>query len=390
MKILRSSAPGLFIKYCNRLHILENWRKNEQTKKQNEKNVKIMSTLTYFFAFIFIGMGYSVIGPSLPIFAKQYNWDIGALGIIFSLRAAGVMIGSLLGARLFDYFKGHKVLGILVILLGLSLISIPFIGSIVLLFSIFTITGMFETSIDAGGNTLLLCLHKEKSPPYMNALHLAFGISAFIAPILVALSLNWKDNLITAYILISIPLFLFIPFFKVPSPKIQKSEQKKKSISNIKNILIMCSFFFFYAGLESGFGGWLPGYSIKLGYLTENTAPYLASVFFFTFTLGRLITIPLLAKIKIQKLLLINCAATIFFFVIIILPTGIVGLWIGAGGVGLSLSSMFPGIFSMAERRLNISGKISGYFIAGASFGFMTVSWIIGKFIESVMRIFRL
>jgi FHS family Na+ dependent glucose MFS transporter 1 len=252
----------------------------------------------------------------------------------------------------------------------------------VLLFSIFTITGMVETSIDAGGNTLLLCLHKEKSPPYMNALHLAFGIGAFIAPILVAISLNWKDNLIPAYILISIPLFLFIPFFMVPSPKIQKSKQEKKSLSSIKTILIMCSFFFFYAGLESGFGGWLPGYSIKLGYLTENTAPYIASVFFFTFTLGRLITIPLLTKIKIQKLLIINCIAAVFFFVIIILPTGIIGLWIGAGGVGLSLSSMFPGVFSLAERRLNISGKISGYFIAGASLGFMIVPWVIGQFFQ--------
>jgi fucose permease len=44
---------------------------------------------------------------------------------------------------------------------------------------------------------------------------------------------------------------------------------------------------------------------------------------------------------------------------------------------------MFPST-SLAERRLTITGRVSGWFFAGASAGGMTLPWLIGQFFETI------
>jgi len=48
------------------------------------------------------------------------------------------------------------------------------------------------------------------------------------------------------------------------------------------------------------------------------------------------------------------------------------------------MASIFPMMLSFAERRMSITGRITGWFFVGASAGGMTLPWLIGQLFESV------
>jgi len=115
----------------------------------------------------------------------------------------------------------------------------------------------------------------------------------------------------------------------------------------------------------------------------ETTAAYLNSGFWGAFTLSRLISIPLATRLRPRKIMsidLVGCLVSVG--VILMWSHSSLALWIGAIGFGASTASIFPTTLSMAERRLDINGQITGWFFVGASLGGMFLPWLIGQFFE--------
>jgi fucose permease len=54
-------------------------------------------------------------------------------------------------------------------------------------------------------------------------------------------------------------------------------------------------------------------------------------------------------------------------------------LWTGAIGLGLFMASVFPTTLMLAGERMRITGAMTGWFLAGASVGGMTLPWGIGQ-----------
>lgn len=48
------------------------------------------------------------------------------------------------------------------------------------------------------------------------------------------------------------------------------------------------------------------------------------------------------------------------------------------------MASIFPTTLSLAERRMTITGHVTGWFIVGASAGCMFLPWLIGQLFEAV------
>ena len=46
------------------------------------------------------------------------------------------------------------------------------------------------------------------------------------------------------------------------------------------------------------------------------------------------------------------------------------------------MASVFPTTFSLAERRMTITGRITSYFFVGVTLGAMTVPWLIGQLFD--------
>jgi FHS family Na+ dependent glucose MFS transporter 1 len=120
-----------------------------------------------------------------------------------------------------------------------------------------------------------------------------------------------------------------------------------------------------------------------LGLADETGAAYLTSAFWGALTAGRLLAIPISARVRPRLILLGDLiGALISLSLILLWPRSPAMLWIGALGMGLSLASIFPTMMSLAEREMHVTGQVTGWFLVGASAGSMSVPWLIGQLFE--------
>jgi FHS family Na+ dependent glucose MFS transporter 1 len=101
-------------------------------------------------------------------------------------------------------------------------------------------------------------------------------------------------------------------------------------------------------------------------------------------TVGRLLGVPLAARFRPSRILLadlLGCLASVS--VLLLWPGSQAAAWVAAGGLGFSMASFFPTLIALAERRLTITGRITGWFLAGSSVGGMTLPWLMGQLFEA-------
>ena len=353
-------------------------------------NHKRNQTIGYFGAFIALGMSIAVLGPSLNDLAENTGSALGQISFLFTASSGGYSLGSIFGGRIYDRRSGHPIMVILLAIIAVALALTPHINQLWLLAINLLVMGIAAGVLDVGGNTLLVWVHRRDVGPYMNALHFFFGVGSFIAPVILAQTALFSGDIKLGYAvmaLISIPILGWM--LRQPSPT-APVEEKTDSVaegsrSNMILIIFTAAILFFYVGAELGFGGWIYNYAFRLGLADETTAAYLTSAFWGSFTLGRLISIPLATRFRPRNLMIINFVGCLLSIGIIILwPQSVAVLWAGSILVGLSMASIFPVTISLAERRMAITGQITSLFFVGVGMGSMFLPWLIGQLIEPV------
>jgi FHS family Na+ dependent glucose MFS transporter 1 len=153
----------------------------------------------------------------------------------------------------------------------------------------------------------------------------------------------------------------------------------------MKLLLLVLAFFAVYVGAEGTFGGWIFTYAVSLGMADRVTAAYLTSVFWGSLTLGRLLSIPLATRFRPSTILLGDLLGCLFSVALILLfPRSATIVWVGTFGAGLFMASMFPTLIAFAERRMAISGQITGFFLLASAAGGMTIPWLVGQLFERI------
>jgi FHS family Na+ dependent glucose MFS transporter 1 len=221
----------------------------------------------------------------------------------------------------------------------------------------------------------------------MNGLHFFFGVGAFLAPIIIGQvillsgDINWGYWIIGLY---AVPIAVWV--IRLPSPTPQtEAREDQESAPIVPLVVLMVIFFFLYVGAEAGYGGWIYTYTITLGLGNVASAAYLTSMFWGSLTIGRLLAIPIAARLRPRTILfsdLVGCL--ISMGIILLFPSSILAIWIGTLGLGFSMASLFPTMLTFAERRMALSGQITRWFFVGAGLGGMTLPWLIGPLFETL------
>lgn len=349
---------------------------------------RLSKTAGYYAAFIALGLTSASLGPTLSGLAANTGTAISQISILFTARAFGYLLGSLLGGRLFDRMAGHPVMALMVAGMVASMALVPGLSLLWLLAGAILLIGVAEGVVDVGGNTLIVWVHRGDVGPYMNGLHFFYGVGAFISPLIVGQVLLRSGGDITwAYwivALLMLPVVLYIA--RQPSPVNQDVVEKESAAKPPSPTLValIALFIFLYVGAEISFGGWISTYAVALGLATPTTAAYLTSGFWGALTVGRLLAIPLAARFRPRTILLVDllgCMAAVGL--ILVYPASLTVAWVGSIGAGLFMASVFPTTLSLAERRMPITGQVTSWFFVGASLGSMTVPYIIGQLFES-------
>lgn len=349
-------------------------------------------TLAYFALLAVIGMETASLGPTLRDLAGQTHTQLGAISYLFTAHALGYMLGSFFGGRLYDRVPGHPVMAAMLALMAAMLALIPLIPTLWLLAASWLLLGVSGGSLDVGGNTLLVWVHGRQVGPYMNALHFFFGVGSFLAPLIVGWALALSGGITWAYwmlALLVLPVAIWL--LRLPSPAAQNSANThpanqsdyealiRRVTALIALLLLLC------VGAEAAFGGWISTYAVTLDMADATTAAYLTSAFWGALTVGRLLAIPLAARYRPRRILLADLLGCLTGVGILLLwPGSTVALWLGTMGLGMGMASIFPTAITLAERRIPITGQVTGWFLVASSIGAMSLPWLIGQLFESV------
>lgn len=349
---------------------------------------RLNKTAGYYAAFIALGLTSASLGPTLSGLAANTGTAISQISVLFTARAFGYLLGSLLGGRLFDRMRGHPLMALMLAGMVGSMALVPGLSLLWLLAGAILLIGVAEGVVDVGGNTLIVWVHRGDVGPYMNGLHFFYGVGAFISPLIVGqVLLRSGGDIAWAYwivALLMLPVVLYVA--RQPSPVNQDVVEQESAVKPASPVLValISLFIFLYVGAEISFGGWISTYAVTLGLATPAAAAYLTSGFWGALTVGRLLAIPLAARFRPRTILLVDllgCMAAVGL--ILVYPASLTVAWVGSIGAGIFMASVFPTTLSLAERRMPITGQVTSWFFVGASLGSMTVPLIIGQLFES-------
>lgn len=274
-------------------------------------------TAVYYLAFICLGLVEASLGPTLPWLAARAKMGVGAAGVFFAVRAGGYAVGSLVTGRLYDRAPGHWLMAAGMATMALAMWAIPGLSDARALGAMMLVGGAGAATLDVGGNTLLAWIHGDRVGPYMNGLHLFFGIGALASPMLVAQMFARGVEPERAYWVTAIALGLAaLAVLSVESPAVRvrsrsagipsagherKHESERKHGQNHDHerdwlfVALVAAGLAAYVGIEVGFGGWAFTYGVEKAGMAKADGAYFTSAYWAAFTTGRLVSIPVLA-----------------------------------------------------------------------------------------------
>jgi len=225
----------------------------------------------------------------------------------------------------------------------------------------------------------------------MNALHFFWGFGAFLSPLIVAWAIARSGDIGLAYVGLAAlvaPPIVWLLRVRGPDRPAGTEEGSAGPTANSSApaglVIIIMAFLFLYVGAEVAFGGWIYTYALTLGLADATMAAYLTSAFWGSLTLGRLVSIPL-ARFKPATVLLADMLGCVAGASVVLLAGQRVPLiLLGSFVFGFSMASIFPTLITFAGSLMAITGKVTGWFLVGASAGGMTVPWLIGQLFEPV------
>ncbi len=346
---------------------------------------KLVQTALYFASFVLLGGTFAIVGPTLSSLAAHAQVGLSEISIVFTAHATGYLVGSLLSGRVFDRARGHPILAVSLLCITAIMVAMPLLTALWLLVVLLFLLGMVGSSIDVGGNTMLVWTHGRSVGPFMNALHLMFGVGGLLSPLLVSLAFRTQGDVHVAYwVLAALAVPIALIALRVPSPSHGDAETRTElaQTRNTPLVVLLVLFFFTIVAVESGVSGWLSTYATRYG-ASEITAALVTSAFWGAFTLGRVLAIPIAMRAKPERMLVAGVSIALLGMGLLIVGGGAMSMsWAGAIAAGLGIASLFATSIAYAESRMEISGSVTSFFLGGGSVGSMLMPLIIGSAFE--------
>ncbi len=349
------------------------------------KCLKNASKWVQYIGFIAVGLIVNIIGPLLPAIRADISINYSQGGLLLSVQFVGMLITSLIGGYLIDRTgkRPFMLAGSTMLIIGLlgSMLS----NSFIFLYTLNLITGFGYGIYEVGINALCADTSEENKGSNMNFVHFFYGVGAIVAPILAWVCTEYLGNWRYCFGLALIPpVIVGILLLKNGIEEHKTGNNMDKQVYSKASSPIHSPFLwtaglamFFYVGVEVSTGGWITVYWSTL--VPKNTVPasFTASLFWFSLTVGRLVSGKIADRIGLSNYLMAAASGTLLLSVLwSILPIGGLTLVIvallgflcsGQFPTAMAIATAhFPGKSGMAAAFISVSAGLSGFFIPSA------------------------
>ncbi|XP_077549784.1 sodium-dependent glucose transporter 1B-like [Haemaphysalis longicornis] len=131
-----------------------------------------------------MGLTMSLTGVALLDLVEIYDSSVGNVSHFITTRCVGLLLGSLLGGKMFDMFNTQLMAIATVLLATVTVLMIPMSGTLWLAHVMVFGGGMSIGAFDTGANVWIIKLWPENSSPALQVFHLAFALGCLVAPLI--------------------------------------------------------------------------------------------------------------------------------------------------------------------------------------------------------------
>jgi fucose permease len=389
-------------------------------------------TILYCIAFFLLGLNIASTGPLLIDLTKQVNVSIAEGGVFFSSRAAGYFLGSL-GSSIIDRFpaQGNRLIAAGLFVAGGTTALVPLMTSLAAAGACFFFVGVSMGTLDCGANVMLLNEFAAKGirvDPFMQALHAAFAVGAFISPLwmhFLTVTYNhavalWSMAALFPFFALLTLLVLGAPTVRPPKPaaadddndadadariagslagtaggdhdvaaleRVRSSRaqaRRRNWILQLSLVGLAALFLALYVGAEVGSGGYIDVYAQQHIGLSADDAAFLNAGYWGSFMAGRILAVFVATRVSpftmMSSSLLMGCTA-------LLLPMAFgattATLWPAFILFGLAMAPCFPTTFTFCDLNVEMSARRAAALATGAALGEFVIPWATGEILTS-------
>ena len=340
---------------------------------------------SYYVTFISLGFVSTFLGPALPFLAAKVQVDLATASNMLAVKAMGFMAGSFIAGRAMDRLRPHGVIQGGLILTALATMAVPVASRFWVLVAVMFLAGIFVGTVDVGGNILIVWAVKKRVAPFLTGLHFIWGVGALATPLIIVYLHQLTGGLLAPFLVLGgLIMACALLYVRLPSP--QPAQTGRQSRSRLARMpLVTLAVLLFLAGtIEVSIALWIFTYVLNLQMGSEQVAGWINSSFFAAISASRLASAFILARVSSQVVIAAALALVVAACLgVLLFPASLAVLWIGVVGCGLGVAVLFPLTLSTAPLYLPAEGRVTSWMFGGASLGFITIPWLIGRFFET-------
>ena len=342
-------------------------------------NTKFKLFLPCYFAFFVNGAMVLAVGAVLPYIIQEAGLSYGLAGGLLSTFAVGNLLASFVNPLMAAKLGRKATIVLLSALIPITWFAISLLPSVMIMYILFILMGIGRGSVSIINNAVVND-NSDGKPAALNFLHMSFAVGAFVSPF------GWR---VIVYIIVvgtslscvgyaSMNLNNARPKKTVIQSKENREDKQQKPFYKSVVFYIMGLLLFLYLGLENCVNGWFVTYFKSMGIMSDTYATNLVSITWIMVMLGRLLTAKLSQKIDKNKLIMIYCIATAFFFALLVATSNLVVITIAITGLGFFFAGIYP--TSVSSVGLVVKGDDTGMsmFLAMAALGGIVTPQIVG------------
>lgn len=332
-----------------------------------------------------LGTVTAALGPALPFLADRTGVGIEVASGLFSAKAFGFLVGSFVAGRFLERVQAHGLLQISLAAAALAMLAVPLSPDFGVVLAFLFVAGLFVGTVDVGANILIVWQMKDRVAPFLTGLHFVWGLGALLAPIIVVQLNHRTGSLWAPFAVIAAMTALCIAWYlRLPMPPPLHARHAVTAPLATRPLVTLMAMLFLAGIMELSLAGFIFTYVYEGGLGNEQQAGWVNSSFYAALTGTRLILAFLLLKFSNRTLLGWALALVIGSCVgVALLPKVLSVVWIGVAVCGVGQAAMFPLTLSIAPQYLPAQGRVTAFMFLGASIGFVSMPWVIGRLFES-------
>lgn len=346
---------------------------------KNKKKIVILAFTIMFMN----GVVNNLRGQVGPYIMNDFGLNYSRLGFLLSFISIGAMLVFFISGKLIEKFGLIKLLFYGVLLNIFALTTVYLSINYYTLIPAFFLVGTGITLLNIISVNLISLSYSQKRGKMINLLHLFYGVGGIIAPYFVTLVLNigfsWNYSFLFS---IGLLLIIFFQFKTTKIPVMEASSRKKikKTSELLKDIkvILFSTIIFLQVGVEFSIVTWLAPFLKDIQSRSDYMVSFYISLFFITFTIGRLLASNFVEKVGYYNYLIYS--GIIAALLIITALIGGYNLTILIPLSGLFLAGQVPTLQAAILDTFGSSGiKVVGFSQTAGMIGLTVLSnWTVG------------